>query len=176
MTFFWNATERRLRAFWRLLAQAGLMTGLALVPILAVAEPLTALHRRGWFLPGSTHAGYDRIINMLVGPLLAAAVVASVGLAGRWLDHRPFSDFGVRLDRAWWLGLGAGFLLGASVMALVFALEYAVGWVTITGTMVPNAAGVSLGLAPRASRSPGASWPRPPSSPRCTPSTTTRVS
>lgn len=50
MTLFWNPAEGRLRAGWRLILQALLMAALALIPIFGIAEPLTALHRRGVFL------------------------------------------------------------------------------------------------------------------------------
>ena len=99
-------------------------------------------------LPCVTTAAYpDRVINMIVGPLLACALVASVILAARWLDHRPLRDFGVTLDRAWWRSLGAGFAVGAALIAFIFGLEYGMGWVRVTGTWSRNAAGVSLPLA-----------------------------
>jgi hypothetical protein len=120
--------------------------GLAVVPILVVAEPLTALHRRGLFLPTYGHDAYDRVINMLVGPLFTAAVVGAVAIAGRWLDHRPFANFGTRIDRAWWQGLALGLGLGAAVMTLTFGLEYAVGWITVSGFLVITAPGLSVAL------------------------------
>ena len=147
MSFLWNSSERRLRAFWRLVAQAALMVALGIVPIFAIAEPLTALHRRGIFLPTFTHDNYDRVVNILVGPLLVAAVVASVAIAAKWLDHRRLTEFGVRLDPAWWSGLALGLAVGAAVMGLVFAVERALGWITLTGTVVFNVPGVPLGLA-----------------------------
>lgn len=144
MALFINPEEGRPRALWRLLLHALVTAALAVVPILVVAEPLTALHRRGFFLPTYGHDAYDRVINMLVGPLFTAAVVGAVAIAGRWLDHRPFAAFGVRLDGAWWRGLAVGLGLGALVMTLVFALEYAVGWITVSGLLVTTAPGVSV--------------------------------
>jgi uncharacterized protein len=120
---------------------------LGVLPVILIAEPLTMLHRRGLFLPGFSHDSYDRIINMIVGPLLACALVASVILAARWLDHRPLSDFGVTLDRLWWRSLGVGFAIGAVLIAFIFALEYAMGWVRVTGTWSLNTVSVSLPLA-----------------------------
>lgn len=147
MSIFWDPKQERLRALWRLLAQVTLMMAFGVVPILVMAEPLTALHRRGLFLPTFDHESYDRIINMLNGPLLTVAVIASVAIAAKRLDHRPMSEFGVRLDRAWWSGLGVGLAAGAIAMTLVFALEYAMGWITVTGTWTSNAATVPLGLS-----------------------------
>ncbi len=147
MTLFWNSTEGRLRAGWRLIIQALLMAALALIPIFGIAEPLTALHRRGVFLPGYGHEAYDRVINMIVGPFLAAAVIGSIAIAARWLDHRRFSEIGGCLDRAWWKGLGLGFGLGALLMGLIFAAEYAAGWIQVSGFFVTRVADVSLALA-----------------------------
>ncbi len=147
MQVFWNASERRLRTLWRLLAQAAILVGLAAVPILVIAVPLTALHRRGLFLPAYDHDDYDRVVNMIVGPLMTAGVIGSVVIASRWLDHRHLEELGVRLDRAWWRGLGVGLALGAALMTFVFVLEYALGWITLTGVLVSNATGVPVGLA-----------------------------
>ncbi len=144
MALFINPAEGRLRTLWRLLLHALVTTALAVLPILVVAEPLTALHRRGLFLPNYGHDAYDRVINMLVGPLFTAAVVGAVAIAGRWLDHRPFADFGVCVDRAWWRGLALGLGLGAFVMTLVFALECAVGWITVSGLLVTTAPELSF--------------------------------
>jgi uncharacterized protein len=146
MRIFWNAEEKRLRTFWRLLLQTALMVALAVVPILLVAEPLTALHRHGRFLAGLSPDNYDRVVNMIVGPLLAAAVVGSVALAGRWFDHRPWEQFRAQFDAAGWRGLGLGVCVSAVLIGLVFAVERAAGWLNVSGTMVMNTAGVSLGL------------------------------
>jgi hypothetical protein len=147
MAIFWNPAEQRLRTLWRLLLQAAVMAGLGAVPILLVAEPLTALHRRGLFLSSLGHDDYDRVVNMIVGPLLASAVIGSVGIAGKWLDRRPWSAFRARLDLTGWTGLGLGFGVSAMAMGLVFAAERAAGWVSVTGVAVANTAGVSLILA-----------------------------
>ena len=132
-----------MRALWRILLQAAMMAVLGALPILLIAEPLTALHRRGYFLPGYDHDAYDRVVNIIVGPLFAVAVIASIALAARYLDHRPMADFGFVLDRSLFLGLA----LGAILMLLIFATEYAAGWIVITGTMARNVAGVGLGLS-----------------------------
>lgn len=66
--------------------------------------------------------------------------VGAVWLAGRFLDRRKFVDFGLRLDRDWWIDFGFGLFLGAILMALIFGAERAAGWVTVTGlTVAPPA-------------------------------------
>lgn len=123
------------------------MAALGALPIVLIAEPLTGLHRRGHFLPGYSHDDYDRVINLIVGPLLTAGVIVSIGLAAKWFDHRPIAEFGVRLDRAWWSQMALGFGLGAGLMALAFASQSVLGWVRPTGTLVANVAGTPIGLA-----------------------------
>jgi uncharacterized protein len=123
-----------LRALLRIAAQALLMIALGALPVLFVAEPLTGLHKRGLFLAGYGHDDYDQAVNILIGPLLVLAVLGSIAIAARWLDKRPLRDFGLVVDRAWWTSLALGFAIGALVMTLVFAVEYAAGWVEIRGT------------------------------------------
>src|SRR3712207_4878831 len=67
------------------------------------------------------------------GAASLTVTVSSVWLAGRFFDRRPFSGFGLRLNRAWWLDFGFGLLLGALLMAGVFFVELRAGWVTVTG-------------------------------------------
>ena len=119
---------------WRVVLLALTMGALGLLPIFLIAEPLTALHKHHLFLAGLDKEGYDRVINIVIGPILTAMIAASIWLAGRWLDHRQFSDFGLRLNRQWWADLLFGLALGAGLMGMVFLWEYHEGWVTVTGT------------------------------------------
>lgn len=135
---FWNAEEHRLRAGWRILLQLVLMIALAALPILLVAEPLTVLHRRGWFLPGLEKLAYDRVINIIVGPLLTLAILASVAIATKSLDRRKVK---ARIDsRALLLGLA----LGGTLMTLIFVTELLAGWVDVAGVLASDG---SLALA-----------------------------
>ena len=132
MRIFWNVDERRLRAGWRIPLQLLLATILGVIPIVLIAEPLTALRRAGLFLPLLDHDRYDRVINMIIGPLLTCGVVASVLIAARWLDRRPLSHYGVVIDAMWWKGLALGFAISGSVMLMIFGCEYAAGAIVVT--------------------------------------------
>ena len=146
LRLFWNGRERRLRVFVRLVAQAVLALALGLLPILLVAEPLTALHRRGHFLASLAKEPYDRVINMVVGPLVTVGVLASVVLAARFIDRRRPAELGLApRGAAGELALGAA--LGAALMAGVFACEYAFGWARPLRLFEVRVAGVSLGMA-----------------------------
>jgi len=129
---FWNVHEHRLRAGWRIALQLLLATILGALPIALIAEPLTALHRVGLFLPLLDHDRYDRVINMIVGPLLTLGVVGSVLIAARWLDRRPLSHYGVVIDAKWWKSLALGFAISGAVMLMIFGFEFAAGAIVVT--------------------------------------------
>lgn len=131
---FYNAQERRLRAFWRLLLQLALVFGIGYVAGTLVFAALTLL---GWTPPGEAAGILAASPIFLVVNSMASlvAVVASVWLAGHFLDRRPFfSGFGLKLDRSWWLDFCFGLFLGALLMTSVFLAELAAGWVTVAGT------------------------------------------
>ena len=71
----------------------------------------------------------------LVAPIEPLLSAVSVLLAGLFPDRRRLSDFGVHLNLNWWIDLAFGLALGALLMGLVFVVELACGWITITGTL-----------------------------------------
>ncbi len=149
---FWNRDERRLRALWRLL-----IVGVAwlIASLLAqIASMVLAYLTGAATLAQPTDAAF--ITNLLYGnaamfalPLVAnlATTLGILWLAGRILDRRPLAGFGLHLNRRWWADLGFGLLLGALLMAVVFAVEVAAGWVTVTGSFELTAAGWPFALA-----------------------------
>ncbi|MGF1505827.1 MAG: lysostaphin resistance A-like protein, partial [Anaerolineae bacterium] len=54
--------------------------------------------------------------------------------------------FGLKLDADWWIDLGFGLLLGAVLMAGIFLIELAAGWVTVTGTFVAAEGNAIVGI------------------------------
>ena len=122
--------EKRLRAGWRLLFQFLLNNaGISLLGFVVLAA-------------AAVSGGAGRMpppYLLYTGAALVAA--ASVWFCGRSLDGRPFSGFGLRLDRAWWSDLGFGLLLGAGLMTGIFALQLAAGWVAVTGSFVTTGGG-----------------------------------
>jgi len=121
---FWNSREGRPRALWRLLGELVLLLGLIVVLGIAFAlalQPLISPGLGGSFL---YVAAYGAVITLL-------ATIASMWLSARFLDHRPFRDYGFRFDRGWWLDFGFGLLLGALLMVVIFLTELAAGWLTV---------------------------------------------
>ena len=121
--------EVRLRAGWRLLSQLLLYTfGVSLLGSLALGA-VAGLSPGA----GTGPSPYASVLFYAGAALVAAA---SVWVCGRFLDGRPFSGFGLRLDRAWWSDLGFGLLLGALLMTGIFLVQLAAGWVGVTGSFV----------------------------------------
>ena len=128
---FFNPRDGRLRAGWRLLAQQ-----LVLVFALLVLEDyLTASLK-----PSLSQNGLW-ILEAVVGCI---AFGVSVWLAGKWFDKRPFADFGFHLSRHWWGQMGFGMALGAVLMALIFLVEWLLGYVRVIEFGVTVEPGKSL--------------------------------
>jgi membrane protease YdiL (CAAX protease family) len=125
---FWNKGEARVRAGWRLLIQLALLFMLT-VPF-AMFDSLF-----NDFLPESTIAYGDTILFPLW--ILLSSII-SVWLVGRFVDRRKFADFGLRLNTSWWVDLGFGVVLAASMITGIFLVEQVLGWVAITGTYSTN--------------------------------------
>ncbi|MCX6043665.1 MAG: CPBP family intramembrane metalloprotease [Chloroflexi bacterium] len=124
--FFWNRTEKRLRAGWRI----------AIHFVLWVYTPALLKYAVGdWVasgLPGAFQSA-DRIRDLLVEfALRLPAILISTWLMVYWVDHRPLADLGVHWSKQWWLDLGFGLILGALLMGLIFWVEWLNGWVKIT--------------------------------------------
>jgi membrane protease YdiL (CAAX protease family) len=118
----------RVRAFWRLVIQYVAFRVLVtlLFSVLAVALSLTVSGGRS-VVADSPAIPLASGVAGLVGALL------SVWLAGRFLDRRPFSDFGFRLGGGWWLDLLFGMAIGALLITAVFLAELGLGWVEVVG-------------------------------------------
>ncbi len=132
---FFNEQEKRPRALWRLLLQSVIYFGGVLV--------LGSVASTAFALLGNVDLGAGAIENLLGSPVFWAisgvaslvAALLSVWFAGRFFDHRPFSDFGLRIDGGWCLDFGFGLVLGALLMAGIFFVEWAAGWVVVSGTL-----------------------------------------
>ena len=120
---FWNKEQKRLRMLLRVILY------LLLVFALFFGYSFVMVRFGLFFL------AQNRVTSGLVQIGLAGLAVF---LAGWLLDRRKFADFGFHIDRRWWRRLGQGILLGALLMAAIFLLEWALGWVKVTGFMGTN--------------------------------------
>lgn len=157
---FWNSEERRIRALWRLLAQ-GIAFLTLFMPLSIPVSIATVVMMLGQGAPSDPQAmeqlmdpwALERFIvetPVLFGMYSLTALIAlsaSVWLVGRFLDRRRFADFGLHLDRDWWIDFAFGLGLGAVLMAAIFLVELALGWVTVRGTFFTRDAEASFLLA-----------------------------
>jgi uncharacterized protein len=146
---FWNNQENRLRAFWRLSGQ--------LILLLIVTLPvqlITTFIAMGFLMsqenlppqeladPGNLQAyiAQSPFLLLVSSIVTLLAIFISIWLSGRFLDKRPFYDFGFRLSRNWWIDLGFGLFLGALLVSLIFLVQWSAGWISINGTFVTREA------------------------------------
>lgn len=154
---FYSHSESRLRSLWRLLvgiALGFLILGTlrtlaryilvfllmltAQIPFSAfgntqqLAQTLSTTSERFPLIFG----GYSLIILLLV--ILAFILIA------RWIDRRPWRDYGFHFNITWWRDLGFGLFLGMVLMSVVFGIEYLLGWETIQGILENDQSGLSF--------------------------------
>jgi membrane protease YdiL (CAAX protease family) len=127
---FWNTEEKRLRALWRLV-------GFGLV-----AAALTRLAAAAG-LVGRLQGGNPALASF-TGLVLA---LASLWITARLLERRPLADSGLRFDGPSRREIGIGLLLGALLMAGIFATEVALGWVEVKGLFRSGDPGAPFALA-----------------------------
>ncbi len=130
---FWNSEQNRLRAVWRIPITISIC--LALLLGVSVLGAVIVAVTMGVTDPDMLRKTLEsNPIYQAVGAVAAGvAIYLTTWLAGRWIDRRSFASFGFHLNGRWWADLGFGVLLGAVLMALIFAAELSAGWVRVTG-------------------------------------------
>jgi membrane protease YdiL (CAAX protease family) len=145
---FYNATERRLRAFWRLLLQWLVFFGgnTVLSILLGMVVGIMMAVSGADLTDPAVIASINTNPLVQVFSAVSALVFMSLSLwvASRWLDKRPLRDFGFRFSSRWWADLGFGLFLGAFLMLVVFLVELSLGWVTVTGTLQSTREGMGF--------------------------------
>jgi uncharacterized protein len=146
-TFLEEGTGR-LRALWRLASQYWAYT--VLVPLafnlFVVAWMLSSGRTTSGGLDTSAVSGSPALpLVSGVAGLVGAAL--TVWLAGRFLDRRPFKDFGFHTGAGWWLDFLFGMALGALLITTVFLVELGLGWAEVTGAFETHGTGAPFGVA-----------------------------
>lgn len=132
-TPFWNATEGRVRALWRVLAALVLVMGLGTAGALAVGRSLPSAY-----------------LGSLAAQVVYAGVAAVVLVAwARYVDRRPLAAYGFHLDRAWGRDLAAGVLVGVVGWGGALATSLLFGWASVESVLSPGTVGfpLAVGLA-----------------------------
>lgn len=120
---FYSDREGRPRALWRIFVTALILgAGFLLTSVLVIPTVLAGVGIAGGLV--------------LTGVILIVVTSTALSIAARFVDHRTVADFGLRIDRTWWLDLVFGLGLGAALMTLVFLTGYGLGWYRVTGFVV----------------------------------------
>jgi hypothetical protein len=135
----WNRSERRLRAPWRLLLGTIVIGVVSIASILAL-RPVAEVLGLSWLIAGFGPTIQPLILNAIVGMCI---VFGLTGIA--WgIDRRNFSDYGLRINREWWVDCGFGLGLGAGAITTVFCIGVAGGWIGVEAVQLTAEAGTLL--------------------------------
>lgn len=130
---FWNGSQRRLRALWRILVHF-----IAMIILLILSAILLE-----WSVRLAGIDPVDTPMASIFGVIQTLVMGGSVLLSGWLLDRRSKQSFGIEMGRRWNREFLLGFAMGAVAMSILFGIEYGMGWVAIKTWGVRE--GVSLG-------------------------------
>jgi len=138
---FLNPAERRPRMPWRL---AGGLIGFGVV-VFVVGLASTLLPEPGQFGGPYLPALYGTLLYLTLTAVFLAALLALSYV----IDRRHLTDLGLRLDGQWWRDCAFGLALGVVLPTVVFLVELAAGWLTVTGLFrTSESALLGFGSAP----------------------------
>jgi hypothetical protein len=133
--FFWNNEEVRLRTGFRIILQ--------LTAFFVIMKSLKFIIG----VPNEIAGNTPLWIFLAIAGIRLFRVLFSVWPAGRFLDHRPFANFGLRFNKGWWIDLSFGMGLGILLMGSIFLIELFAGWVSISETLHTASPGQSFILS-----------------------------
>jgi uncharacterized protein len=111
----WGRNKDRVRTVWRILIP--LLAGLVTFVVSLVAA-----------LSAGALMGTALVVAWITTVLVVFGVVCVVA---RDLDRRPFSEYGYRISRGWWVDLIAGVVLGSLIIVMTFLIGFQLGTVTL---------------------------------------------
>jgi membrane protease YdiL (CAAX protease family) len=120
----------RPRALWRLLGFG--LVGFLLSRVVLVAG-----------LSGQLQGGHPEVATLINLVL----TMTTLWITARLFERRPLTDSGFAWNAVFRRELLLGLLLGASMMAAVFGVEAALGWVKVTGFFRSSQPGVPFAVA-----------------------------
>ena len=119
---FYSKDEARLRAGWRILV----FTSIVLVAIAAIGT--------------ITESRY------VITAFLAVLMFLMLIFSAKFIDRRPFSEYGLKFSANWWRDCFAGILIAAIAIAIVYGILLYMDWVTTTGNHQVGSSEVLKGL------------------------------
>jgi membrane protease YdiL (CAAX protease family) len=91
--------------------------------------------------------GWSWLQAIMLNLFRLAVILAAGWWVARFIDRRPFANYGFHFSATWWLDFCFGLLLGAALMALVFLIQWQAGWVTVVGVWRSDPPWLFFGLA-----------------------------
>lgn len=130
---FWNPTESRIRAFWRILG--GVVLAIVLIGV------FNALIVRPLDLP----LAVQNLVSNGFAALVASGIIV---VWARYIDRRPLAEYGFNLSRRWWWMLGLSILVGLLGWGGALATNLAFGWASVSSIFSPGTGdlGFTLGF------------------------------
>jgi len=142
--FFWNSSENRVRAPFRILLYFCMWILISRVLDWILIPPLSRL----WVSLGMGNVNwFEHGVHFV---LYFFVVVGVTFLAAHTIDKRSARQVGMQLDRAWWIELFVGVALGAILMSMIFVLVWLLGWIevsTIFAVLAPDNIPFGVALA-----------------------------
>lgn len=126
-TFLFGTDDPRIRATWRVILSWVLLFAWSVVTVFGggLTKPL-------W---SGVPSPAQQILNVGVGTAIFLALFA---LFARYVDRRPFSDYGFARSRTWLAELAVGFLAVFTGTALWDLLGVGLGWTTLELALYPS--------------------------------------
>jgi hypothetical protein len=107
---FWNDSEKRLRAGWRILIQ------IVIVSIPLVIFGASGLYSSEW-------------LAIKITATALPITLFSIWFMGRFVDKRAYSDYGIQIQETeWWLDYGFGLLFGFLAASAFSSILMLMGW------------------------------------------------
>lgn len=133
---FRNEEEGRLRMPWRI-ALGLVVLAIAWVVVSGLMNFLLSLVGVDPFDPGLEElTGFDGLNAFVMG----ASMLVALWPIGRYVDRRHLADFGLKINRDWWIDFGFGLVLGSALPTAIFLVGWTAGWFSVTGTFVAESA------------------------------------
>jgi membrane protease YdiL (CAAX protease family) len=128
---FWNPQEDRVRSLERIIIFIMVML-LSTMGVTLVLSLIAQGLYSGQDLTTSTIPTNVFIVEMIMQVLMyLAPVFITLWVMAKYFDKRSIIDFGFRLRKRWWLDLIFGLALGSLLMAIIFLIERAFGWIQV---------------------------------------------
>lgn len=137
---FWNPWENRLPALIRIIYFGIIFVIIYLGMDLLLGGGLNLL---GISPTDTNSVAYFVVTAALRSFLPFAGILIALWFASRFIDKRPMEDYGLHFSGGWWRDMTAGLIIGIFLLAVIFGLELALGWINIIQTGYS-----SLGLTP----------------------------